>query len=155
MSDSPVVQKIYKPWGECLATFFVFLMVGPPIGGIVFALTMALLPSVSGVPFGDGSDTAGQISVGIFIGLFAIPFSYMVGGLQAAAMGLAHAVYGWFRGRQPFWFAAVMAAVVFAGSLISGMADASELFFPMLLVHVIPALLCWLIARSFWRRYQP
>lgn len=155
MSDSPVVEKEYRPWGECLATFLVFLMVGPPIGGIVFAVSMALLPSWSGVPHAEGSELSGQLSVGLFLGLFAIPFSYLVGGLQAAAMGLGHAVYGWFRGRPPLWLAALLAAVVFAGSLISGMADASELFFPMLLVHVIPAFLCWLIVRSFWRRYQP
>ena len=69
--------------------------------------------------------------------------------------GLSFAAYGWMRGKPPLWFAAVTATVVFAGAAVMGIAEAPEMFVPMMLVHAIPALVCWLIIRNYWREKMP
>ena len=63
-------------------------------------------------------------------------------------------VYGWFKGKPAFWVALVAAlasfllsyAMNFTGTLI----DSSYMFVMMLVVHVVPTLLCWLIVRTYW-----
>ena len=151
MSEVPRYTRSRTAKTEALLTFFTCLLVGPPIGGLIFALAVAVLPPIaSGVTTAASADD--QLATGLFIGLFAVPFSYLVGGLQAAAAGLAFAVYGWFRGRPPLWFAALTAAVIYAGAWIGGWADVDEIFWIMMLVHVVPVLLCWLIISHLWWR---
>jgi hypothetical protein len=155
MSEASGVKVARKPWGEAVATFFTCLALGPPVGGIVLALTVALSPSISGVPFANGTGFTDQIYTAFFVGLFAIPFSYIIGGLQAAATGLSFSAYGWKRGRPPFWFAVATAAAVFAGATVAGIADSSELPVAMTLVHTVPTFLCWLIIRTYWPERLP
>lgn len=139
-----------KPWGAAIATFLVCLALGPPIGGLVFAASVALMPALANLTPGVHSDPGGALATVLFVGLFAVPFSYLLGSAQAAATGLAFAAYGWLKGRPPLWFAVATAAVVFAGAMASGIADEREILVPMVMVHAVPALLCWLIVRTFW-----
>ncbi len=142
-----------KPWGEAVATFFTCLALGPPIGGIVFTLGVTFAATAEGVPAGAG--LADKMLSALFVGLFAVPFSYILGGVQAAATGLAFAAYGWLRGRPPVWFAIVTALVVYAGASLSGMADNEDIALLIVFTHFVPALLCWLIVRTYWRKAAP
>jgi hypothetical protein len=142
-----------RPWSEAVATFFTTLALGPPIGGLVFTVCVALYPSMGAlaghaVARGDASSA---LLVMIFVGLFAVPFSYLVGGVQAAVAGLALAAFGWQLGRPPLWFAAVLGLLIYAGALLSGYNSVQEWFIPFLLIHVIPVLACWSLVRLFWR----
>lgn len=139
-----------NPWGAAVATVLLCAALGPPIGGLVFAGSMALMPSLAGITPNVNDDPGGMLASVLFVGLFAVPFSYLIGGLQAAATGLAFAVYGWVKGRPPLWFAALTGAAVFAAAAASGITSDREILVPMILVHALPTLLCWLIVRQFW-----
>ena len=144
-------QAECKPWGEAVATFFTCLALGPPIGGLAFSLIISLTSGLGGAAEdGHVGSLAEQLMTALFVGLFAVPFSYLVGGLQAAATGVSLAAFGWFRGRPPLWFACLTIAVIFAGAFFSGLADNREIFAAMLAVHVVSTLLCWLIIRTYW-----
>lgn len=142
----------HRPWGESVATFFTCLALGPPIGGIIFTLGVTFSAKTDGVPAGAG--LADKMLSALFVGLFAVPFSYILGGVQAAATGLAFAGYGWLRGRPPLWFAAATALVVYAGAYLSGMANNQDVAALFVVTHLVPAFLCWLIVRTYWRKAQ-
>ncbi|WP_373506197.1 hypothetical protein [Aestuariivirga sp.] len=151
MSDVSFPPVSRKPWGEAIATFFTCLALGPPIGGLVFTLALTLNPGLGGVPHAPGTGIGEALMSALFLGLFAVPFSYLIGGLQAAATGLAFAAYGMARGRPSLRIALLVSAVVFAGAYLAGVADEGEVLPVMVLVHVVPTLLCWLIIRTYWR----
>ncbi len=140
-----------KPWSEALATFFICLALGPPIGGIVFTFGLLLTPALGGVPHAPGTGFPELLVTGLWLGLFAVPFSYLVGGLQAGAVGLAFASYGWFTGRLPFWVAVAAGAAVYLAALASGWSEVEEMAVAMVFVHAVPTLLSWLVVRNLWR----
>jgi hypothetical protein len=141
-----------RPWGEAIGTLALVAALGPPIGGLVFALEVAVVPSLGALATKANleGDAPSIFLVTVFVALFAIPFSYFVGIGQAAAAGLAFAVYGWLRGRPPFWFAVVTGLLVYAGAMVAGYSGVEEWFMPFLMIHLIPVLVCWLIVRLFW-----
>lgn len=144
-----------RPWGEAIATFFTCLALGPPIGGLVFTLALTLYPGLGGVASAPGTGLGEALMSALFLGLFAVPFSYLIGGLQAAVTGLAFAAYGMARGRPSLWVALLVSAVVFAGSTVAGVAEDGNILPVMALVHIVPTLLCWLIIRTYWRKTFP
>ena len=86
--------------------------------------------------------------------VFALPFSYILGGLQAAGCGLTLSVYGWFKGKPAFWVALVAGVVSFllsyAMNFTGTLVNSQYMLVMMLIVHIVPALLCWLIVRTYW-----
>lgn len=140
-----------RPWAEAVSTFLICLALGPPLGGLIFAACTAFFPAFGGLAnSGNGWDLSGGLVTTLFLGLFAVPFSYLAGGVQAAATGLLFAAWGWFRGRPSVTVAMLVAAAVFAGSALGGLADEPELLPAMVLIHAVPTFLCWLIIRNFW-----
>ena len=145
-----------QPWGEAVATFFTCLALGPPIGGLIFTLGVSFIPAMGAMAHdGAGWDVEGGLIAAVFVSLFAIPFSYLVGGLQAGATGLLFAAWGWNKGRPSFVVALVIAAIVTAGALMAGLGDDGTFLPVMVAIHVVPTLLCWLIIRTFWREMGP
>lgn len=151
MSETFQAQAVRRPWSEAVATFLTCLMLGPPLGGIAFGFSIVMTPFFSGVPLADGTTLGSQLYTGLIIALFGIPFSYLIGGIQAAATGVFLAVFGWMRGRPPLWFALATAVAVFAGAALADIAETSETLTLMIPVHAVPTLLCWLIIRNYWR----
>lgn len=146
MTDVPQPGQV-KPWGAAIATVLVCAVLGPPLGSLVFGAVLAMGPIV-------GSTAAihadSNFAAMIFVGLFGIPFSYILGGLPAIVTGFALAAYSWVKGRPPLWFAVLTAAVVFGGAVAGGVVSDTDIIVPMVLVHAVPTLLCWLIVRTFW-----
>ena len=140
-----------RPWGSAVATFLTCLVLGPPIGGLVFSFAMLLIPDVAGIPRSQGTGFGDYLLMVVWVSLFAVPFSYVIGGLQAAATGFAFGAYGWFKRKLPFWFAVITALCVYLASAIAGFSDGENLLAIMLPVHIIPAFLCWLIVRTYWK----
>jgi len=132
--------------------FFVFLVVGPPLGAaILFALATGFVPP-HGVPASVGLYwRAAQIFGG---------FSYLFGGLQAAFVGLVAMSAQWRRRSPfaPFWpplIASMIAAVAFLTLLWSKSRNTSgpdlETIVGFFGLHVGAATGCWLVANaSLW-----
>ena len=79
-----------KLW-NFLVVVLIFVLVGPPVGAIVFLGMLA-------VWIGKGSDPGAIGSVFAFLTLYGIIFSWFVGGLPAALTGLAFASWQTFAG---------------------------------------------------------
>lgn len=145
------LPKSRRPWGEALASFIICLALGPPIGGLIFAIGLVVVPALDTMAgLKHGLDLSGGLYAVLILGLFAMPFSYMVGGIQAGAAGLLFALWGWNRGRPPFVVALVISGLVFAGALMAGVGEVPE-FLPVLAaIHVVPTAICWLVIRNLW-----
>ena len=102
----------------------------------------------------EDKTVADILAGGVFVMLFALPFSYILGGLQSGFCGLALSVYGWFNGKPTFWLALVAAVVSFllsyAMNFTGTLVDSTYMLVMMLIVHIVPTLLCWLIVRTYW-----
>lgn len=141
----------HKPWGEAVATVFTCLALGPPIGGAVLTLAMIILGDALGIPAGAG--VGESLKSLLFFGFFSVPYSYFLGGVQAAATGIAFAAYGWLHGRPPLWFTIITALVLFGGAYALGIAEGdSEMAALFFVTHLVPTFLCWLIVRTYWRK---
>ena len=153
MSDG----ALRRPWGPALGTFFFTLILGPPIGGIVFAICVAIVPAMGALAGWAGleGDPSSVALVVLFVSLFAVPLSYLVGGLQSAVTGLAFAAYGWWCGAPPFWMAIVAGLLAFAGGIAWGLVGIEAWFAPFLAVHLVPAIACWAVIRLFWPEAAP
>ena len=142
-----------RPWGEAIGTLALSAALGPPIGGLGFALEVAIVPALGALATKANlpGDAPSVFLVTVFVALFAVPFSYFIGIFQALATGVAFAVYGWFWRRPPLWFAILTGLGVYAGAMVAGFNGVEEWFMPFLAIHMIPVLVCWLIIRLFWR----
>lgn len=138
-------------FGAKLWNFFVivmiFLLVGPPVGAIVFLAMLA-------VWIAKGSDPAAVASVFAFMTLYGLIFSWFIGGLPAFVTGLFFAIWQTFFGRARWTLAAVVGIVVglclaiVLGDIAREIGDPPML--PLYLVTCFAATMaCWLMARSF------
>jgi hypothetical protein len=150
-------------------TFLLSTLIGPPFGAV-------LLVAFGGIAwvFYEGIPSSDRWSQGIagyilFL-VYAIPFSYVPGGIYAALTGAGFALYG-LRFRQlPFWFAILMGIVTSGiSNLVFGILvyfSASDLLrqYPWLMflgqqfsfvgifMHAGAAVFCWWIVRRYWIR---
>ena len=149
-TSSPPPGREYS-FGAKTWNFFVvvliFLLIGPPVGAVVFLAMIA-------VWIGKGSDPGSVASVFAFLTLYGLLFSWFIGGLPAVLTGLAFAIWQTFVGPVRATIAAV--AGIAAGLLLTlGAGDiAREIgdlpMFPLYLVTCFAAtMVCWLLARSF------
>jgi hypothetical protein len=122
-------------------TWFLYPLMGPPIGLMVLIVTTGIWQS------------------GAFVGLMFI--SYLIGGIQALFVGICAKVYGAWRGNVPTW-APVVAAVVPPVALIRYDFEklqprgplADPLWFQFAL-HLVPAIVVWLLIRIVWGQGNP
>jgi hypothetical protein len=140
-----------KPLLRSIATVLTCAVLGPPVGGIVFALAVSLLPWISGVPLTPDKQVDDILGVGLFVALFAVPFSYVFGGIQAICVGLIFAVYGWHRGTPPVWLAVVAGLLLFGLSMIIGVDHVDRFSWLLLVAHVFAAFVTWSLVRAFWK----
>lgn len=122
---------------QALGIVATFVLVGPPVGALVFALIVTLFTMIEG-------DDIGMLFV--YGALAFLPLAWLVGGLQAAAVGLATAAFAWRRGSAPAAVPAVAALVVgaFAASRNHEQWDVTAV---LVAVHVLAALACWALLR--------
>lgn len=144
-----------KPWGSAIGTILTFLVLGPPLGAIVLVLLLAAVPGLALTTAFEGKGIADLLAGSIGVMLFTLPFSYILGGLQAGFCGLVLATYGWFKGRPPLWIALVASLFAFGVSyfvdIFGTFADSQHITMVMFITHMVPTFLCWLIVRNYWR----
>ena len=144
-----------RPWGSAIGTTFTFLVLGPPLGAIVLVIILMAVPGLALTSVFEGKSPADLLAVSIGVMLFTLPFSYILGGLQAGFCGLVLAAYGWFKHRPPLWIALVASLFAFGVSyfvdIFGTFADSQHIAIVMFITHMVPTFLCWLIVRSYWR----
>jgi hypothetical protein len=95
-----------------ISIVLVFMVVGPPVGAMVFMLTVAL------IGLGARADLQGLTWVAMFAVIYAVPFSYLIGVGPAAAAGLIVGIRQTYFGRVRWWFALAAGIVVGVGFLL-------------------------------------
>ena len=120
-TSSPPPTREYS-FGAKTWNFFVvvliFLLIGPPVGAVVFLAMIA-------VWIGKGSDPGSVASVFAFLTLYGLLFSWFIGGLPAVLTGLAFAIWQTFVGPVRATIAAV--AGIAAGLLLTLCRDHAQL----------------------------
>ena len=127
----------------------VFALLGPPLGALTF---LALL--TFGLGLAHDPNLAGAVATFGFLALFAVPTSYVLGGLPALIVGGAIGMWQAFRGPASFGLAGAVGLVGALGIAGSGhwpFSDASfrgrDDFALVLLTCLIPTLICWYLVR--------
>jgi hypothetical protein len=144
---------------RALAVFIVFVLVGPPVGALIFFLTIALLG------MGQNFELAGLGWIGLFALIYGVPFSYLIGIGPAAVAGLAIGIRDAFF-RKATWAFAILTGlgvgvglVVMSGQqLIPPTVSGNEYptSNPVLLVTCfLSTIFCWFIVRQREDRQLP
>jgi hypothetical protein len=113
-------------------------LIGPPNGLVTFVATTGIWSN----------------GVGIWL------YSYLVGGIQGMIVGICAGVYGVWRGNVPFWvpvvgavFSPIALFLFNFEELLSRDPLGDPLWFTFGLlfgVHLVPAIVVWLIIRILW-----
>lgn len=132
---------------QAVAVVAIFVLAGPLVGALVFALLITLLSVLEG-------DSASMLFV--YAAFAFLPLAYLIGGAQAAVTGVVTAAYAWRRGRAPAWVP--LAGALAAGAILASRDHEDWTATAILIaVHVLSALACWLLARAVlgWSRGRP
>ena len=142
-----------KPWGSAIGTVMTYLVLGPPLGAMVLILLLTAVPGLA-LPSPENTGLGTTVAVSLGIALFAVPFTYILGGLQALFCGVVLAAYGWLKGRPPLWVGLIASLLAFVVSysvdIFGTFADSNHIVLVMVITHLLPTILCWLIVRTFW-----
>ena len=95
-----------------LLTVLIFVAVGPPVGAMFFMLSVAL------VGLGRDVDLGGLVWIGLFSLIYAVPLSYLLGAVPAAASGFLVGLKRELSGTVGWRFALVAGAIVGLGLVI-------------------------------------
>jgi hypothetical protein len=132
-----------------LAITFIFVLVGPPVGAMTFALVTAL------IGMGGKPEAGSLFVVAAFAMIYAVPLSYLFGigpaFLAGGLVGLWLAFFGPMR-----WFAAVIAGLVVGllMQLMTGqamLAQTGDATLPPVLAIIcaVATMACWAIVRGW------
>src|SRR5262245_51770035 len=141
----------FNRWRTPVITVLIYGVCGPPLGVIVLMITVV-------VSFGftapshpmDISGAIPRLPPLMQMLLLAMPFSYIIGGIQAFASGVMVAAYGMRIATPGYLVAAIASLITYVGFVILGPHRDIWEYGMMVFVHVIPALVCWHIAKRFW-----
>ena len=140
-----------RSWAAALKAFFTTLILGP-LFGFLALIGFALIIRVA---YGHSAHL--ELN-SMFI--IAIPFAYVLGGIQAAIVGLTFSVLSYQRMRISVWVpivGGVVTGVVFAvladGAFGLPKSRFSE-YVSFVGCHVLAALGCWLIVRNSHKQPQ-
>ena len=127
---------------HALVVFAVFVLVGPPVGALVFGLIFTAVAALTEPGIG---------LMFVYASIIFMPLAYLIGGLQAAFAGAVTALVVWRRGYAPFWVplaAALLGAIVTVSRNHEDWVDSAI----MIAVHVLSALACWALLDGVFRR---
>jgi hypothetical protein len=134
-----------------LGIVMVFVLLGPPVGAIVFMTTTAL------TGMAKGGDVSGLGWIALFALIYAAPFSYFVGIVPAAAAGLLMGIRQAYFGRASWAYAVAVGLVTGFGTLfLTGqqLSIDNNASVPVILATcLIPTLVCWLVVRGWYTAY--
>jgi hypothetical protein len=141
--------------GRILLIALVFVALGPPVGALVLFSGLAIINV--GV-----TDPQGTLSIILFGMIFGGFFSYFIGGVPAALVGLAIGAWQVLVGRVTWYVAltvglgAGLVVLLFFGRQLAESYDAAGDAFPQqfsaitMLVCALPTLLCWAMVRNWY-----
>jgi hypothetical protein len=138
-------------WRHFVGIVLIFGLAGPPIG--LALMTVGAIVKVLVGPHGPHFDPLGlfkNLPEFMQFLIFAVPLSYIVGGVQAFAAGILVAAYGWLIGKPHYWVAALAGLASFGIMPILWPQDTTAGYVSMAAVHIGAALICWHIAKRFW-----
>jgi len=138
-------------WKAFFVTVLTFVALGPPIGALIILLLREWLPGFADFPFIIPPGIGLSNPVSILLGLVYFGLSYFAGGLQALVTGVAVAAHGMWWGKIPLVVPVAAAALVFAASYVLLWSELPRTVPTMLVVHLVPAALCWFITRRLWQ----
>jgi hypothetical protein len=124
----------------------VFVLIGPPVGGLVFMISTAL------VGLGRDADVAGLTWVALFALIYAVPLSYFAGVVPAAAAGLLVGIRQAFFGPANWIYAVCVGLAIGAAMLVLSGQHLFDNDAPMAIILatcLVPTLVCWLIVRGW------
>lgn len=127
---------------HALIVFAVFVLVGPPVGALVFGLLFTAVTALTEPGIG---------MMFVYASIIFMPLAYLIGGFQAAFAGAVTALVVWRRGYAPFWVplaAALLAAIVTVSRDHEDLVSTAI----MIAVHVLSALVCWALLDGVFRR---
>ena len=123
-----------------VAVLLAFVLVGPPLG----AVTVSLAGGLVAFALGDDSGMAGLV---FYSGLLGIPLSWFVGGVQAAAAGLAFAAFAAIA-RRPSIMAGTVGGLAAGLPYVLGEELSEAALAVVLFAHVVAAAVCGAIGKS-------
>lgn len=133
-------------WLRLAAIVAIFAGIGPLVGLVVFGAAL----SVRGLLAGKGWESLYLIP---FFMIYGLLFAHFVGGLYAAAAGIATAAVARWHGRVTSWMALVIGvacwlACGFAsrGTVLTSPMPADDIAAEMLVVSVVSTFTCWRLA---------
>jgi len=150
--SAPVEPRLRQRLLCFVSIVLVFMLVGPPIGALVFMLTVAL------TAMGPNVDLAGLFWVGLFAMIYAVPVSYLIGVGPAAISGVVIGVRQAFFGPLSWWAAALIGlAVGVAMTVLAAQpllpragGEDSPATVPVMLVTCLAATFaCWTLVRAW------
>lgn len=160
VNDSiPSKPSLKSRFMRALAILIVFVLIGPPVGALVFFLTIGLFS------MGQNLDLAGLGWIGLFALIYGVPFSYLIGIGPAAVAGLVIGIRDAFFRTATLAFAILTGLGVGAGllvmsgqQLIPPIVNGTE--YPisnsvLLLTCFLSTIFCWFIVRQRDDRQLP
>ena len=94
-------------------TLGIFAVAGPPLTGIVTALLIGLYGLV--VHGGPSQGATPWLQQTLMMAVYALPISYIMGGVQAVAVGVASAAWVYRRGTLPVTVALTLSTAAWLG----------------------------------------
>ena len=141
-------------WRRCLrvaGVMLVFVLVGPPVDGIVF------MPAVALVGLGGGTDGSTMMLFAIFGMIYAMPLSYFIGWGPAALTGAF--IGAWLAFYGPMDGGAALLTGLMSGLLMVGASggDIASLLekagdergFPTIAACLAATMVCWAIVQTW------
>jgi hypothetical protein len=129
------------------AVVLVFVLLGPPVGGVTFMLAAVV------VGLGSAADLQGLSWVLMFALIYAVPLSYLAGTIPAVIAGLLMGIRQAYFGPATWPYAVGIGLIVGFGMLyLSGqrLGPGADAPVPILLATcLVPTLVCWLVVRGW------
>lgn len=122
---------------RAVAVFLIYLFAGPLFGALTFGVLLTIVMAFS------------QPGLGLtmfYASILFFPLAYLVGGIQAAAVGAAAALATWRHGTAPLWLP-LGVALVAAGFHVARAHENASDSLVLVAVHVVSASACWLLTR--------
>lgn len=120
---------------RALAVFLIYLFAGPLFGALTFGILITIVMAFS------------QPGLGLtmlYASILFFPIAYVIGGIQAAAVGAAAALATWRYGAAPLWLP-LGVALVAAGFHVARVHENASDSLILVAVHVVSASACWLV----------
>lgn len=134
--------------GAACVVCFVLLM--PPLALLAALLMETAAPNFTELPFFMPPGMGLENPLALFISLTTLIIFYAAFGMQALACGLVAAFAGRFNAVSSLVAVLLAAAIAFAMAYAGLWRELPETLPTMLLLHVVPAVICWLICRTLW-----